>query len=205
MIEMKNDSHEFIPGIADFFGFPYTIVNKYYQEIKEIQPIRWGGGTVEPTVAQLLYIITRITKPQEIVEFGTNVGYSTWFISKAMTKNGHGRFLSFDIDPEVVKEAKKNLSDIPVGLILGDSISEESKNMIRSISPIDLAFIDSSHEYEQTNQELKFLFEVMNFGCILLHDIFSDGVKRAVSENIDSCKYLEIPTQINTGFGVILF
>ena len=56
--------------------------------------------------------------------------------------------------------------------------------------PLRVVFIDSSHHYEPTKQELAFIFpQLVGGGWLVLHDYFSDetpGVARAVNELFES-------------------
>lgn len=203
---MKLDCHEYLHKIAAFFNVNYNIVVDRYLEIRSFQPERWGGGTVEPAVAQMLYIIPRIFHPSNVVEIGSNQGYSTWFIARAIKeihKSGTiSDFTSIDIDSEALEIAKDKCQDLPVTFYQWHSQSIDFHYWLEAKNP-DFVFLDASHEYQDTIYELKSIRNYCRPGTIIaLHDIFSDGVSRAL-EHFSWNKRMDLPTQPNTGFGLI--
>src|SRR5574337_1026926 len=95
MIEMNMDCATFLGHISGFFGDSLADVHRYYDERPYFE--RWGGGTVEPAVGQLLYIITRLFRPTYTIELGTNVGYSTACIASALIDNHWGLLDTFEM------------------------------------------------------------------------------------------------------------
>lgn len=203
MIEMKMDCREYLYSLATFLQVEYDDINDAYLEIMKIQPERWGGGTVEPAVAQMLYIIVKTKEFREILEVGTNQGYSTWFIAKALESLGitklESEFLSIDIDEEVLKTAEEKCNGLPVYIECENSQNEFSP---LTIGP-EFVFLDASHEYEQTKNELKRIQSWSSETLVALHDVFSDGVSRALQE-FPWSKQIIFPTQPNTGFGLVI-
>ena len=209
-IEMNMDCHEYLPVLAEFLGFEQQILEDFYTALPDIP--RWGGGTVEPAVAQMLYIITRALEPRSALEFGTNLGYSTAFIARALLDNHLGFLDTWDIDTQVVKEALEHLDQLAishrVASHIGDTTQDVDKQLKTHDVQLDLVFIDSSHQYEATKIEIATVLKYMKSGVILFHDAVSpiSGVTTVLKEMEEQGIYdiLTIPTQPNTGFGIIM-
>lgn len=203
---MKMSANEFILDVCDFVNCNINYLSN--APFKD----RWGGGTVEPAVGQLLYLLARHKAPKLAIEYGTNLGYSTYMIAKALFDNGFGELVTMEINSEYIKEAKKNVYDAHiaaynnhVSFLKADSTSVYAKKFIEdNREVIDLVFVDSSHEYDQTLEEFRHIRKTCKPGTILcFHDIYSDGVSRVLREEPFD-KYLAVPTQPNTGFGIVI-
>lgn len=207
VIEMAMSAQPFLKAVTKFFSLKEGSLDKYLKELVELP--RWGGGTVEPAVAQLLYVLVRMREPSLLLEYGTNVGYSTYFIAEAIERNDHGEFITIEINKVYMKEAQFNiLQNKPsllgkIAFICASSTDESMENFIRNNRDyIDMFFLDSSHEYFDTVSELRTIFQHCKRGTIvMMHDIYSDGVKEAL-KSFNFTKFLEVPTQPNTGFGI---
>src|ERR1700690_1417944 len=71
---------------------PVPVENLTAQELADARqdaymPVSADGG-------RLLYALTRATRPQTVVEFGTSFGISTIFLAAAVIDNGAGRVFS---------------------------------------------------------------------------------------------------------------
>jgi predicted O-methyltransferase YrrM len=131
-----------------------------------------------PTLALLI----REFSLQTVVELGTRDGASTVSLLEAVRHTG-GRVLSLDISPCV--EARRRVESAGLGeawtFVQCSDIDFPDRDIPEQI---DLLFIDTSHRYSHTKEELqKFGAKVRRNGWIVLHDYVSfDGVARAVNE-----------------------
>jgi predicted O-methyltransferase YrrM len=130
----------------------------------------------------MLALLIREFNLQSIVELGTRHGISTVALLEAARHTG-GRVLSLDIDPCV--EAKHRVEDAGLGAAWTFVHCSDVDFPDQDIpDQIDLLFVDTSHRYTHTKQELlKFGSRVRRNGWIVLHDYVSfEGVARAVNE-----------------------
>lgn len=204
-IQLNEDCRPFLSELADFIQCDVSVLNQYYRDFTH--PDRWGGGTVEPAVGQLLYILTRFLAPINAFEIGTNFGYSTYCIARALKDNKVGRLTTVEIDPEYSMTAQETLKSMPnVEYLIGDSRYIIEPLLRESYFIPDLVFIDSDHTYETTKFEVETCCKyISKGGVILLHDIFSEGVSKYLEEfNYSDFKKHFIPTQPNTGFGILM-
>ena len=59
-----------------------------------------GGGVLELSCGKVIYILTRLLRPERVLETGVANGASSCFILRAMERNGRGALTSIDIGAE---------------------------------------------------------------------------------------------------------
>jgi len=198
---------------------------------KEIYLENWRGESAIPFMS-LLQAFIMGNDIDSIVEFGCFAGFSTLLIGFMMKKMGHSHsFASIDITPAHCQFTKKwvnqaNLSEF-VKIYEGSSHDPHmvSKVLANLKQNPKLIIIDSSHQYQQTLNELNSWFEYLQpGGFFILHDssIFASkfdntgqgGVHKAFSEwvknkenissiNINSGKLDNYIYLDDTGIGII--
>ena len=60
-------------------------------------PDKWPSGSIWGVEGQILYALTRILKPNTIIEIGTSIGCSTEHFLRALDMNSKGRIYTIDI------------------------------------------------------------------------------------------------------------
>lgn len=146
------------------------------------------GGQAEDISQHLVTLSLLVTefRLKEIVELGTRMGSSTLALLEAANLIG-GRVLSIDLD--ACGEAHQKVAESGLAH-LWRFIQGSDVELPEDVIPagIDLLFIDTSHLYEHTMQELrKYSPRVRPGGWIVFHDYISfAGVTRAVGEFLGS-------------------
>lgn len=118
---------------------------------------------------QILYDVAVNMPSYRILELGVRLGVSTVALLLAAKKvNGH--LWSIDVDPCVraVKTVKDNGLDSYWTFMIGDD-----KTLLLGFTEnsMDMVFIDTSHQYEHTLQELRLCDRILRKGGVmLLHD-----------------------------------
>jgi predicted O-methyltransferase YrrM len=64
---------------------------------------------VSPDAGRLLYMLTRIRKAVDIVEFGTSFGISTIYLAAAVRDNGGGMVVTTELSESKAKRALRNI------------------------------------------------------------------------------------------------
>lgn len=100
---------------------------------------------VSPETGKLLYMLTRSTRAQTVIEFGTSFGISTLHIAAALRDNGGGRVITTEFEPSKVARARNNftaggLYDL-VEIREGDALQTLSANLPDSV---DLLLLDGA-------------------------------------------------------------
>jgi len=115
---------------------------------------------------EFLFNLARETKPELMVELGTNQG-----ISALHFKAGHTSCQVITIDIKTSPKVKKNLKENNIILIESDSVEAACKVP----SNIDVLFIDANHTYKSVKNDFEaYLPKVKKGGIILFDDISFD-------------------------------
>jgi predicted O-methyltransferase YrrM len=97
---------------------------------------------VSPEGGQLLYALTRASRPDTIVEFGTSFGISTIYLAAAVADNGAGQLLTTELSGKKVTAAGANLAeaglDGPVTILAGDAL----ETLADVPGPVGLVLLD---------------------------------------------------------------
>jgi predicted O-methyltransferase YrrM len=139
---------------------------------------------------ELLYIITRIMKPNVVVETGVASGVSSAYILQALEDNEKGELYSIDISAYVPRGVKPTGWIVPSSfrrrwhLIIGSS-SQKLPHLLENLREIDVFLHDSLHTYENMSWEYKTAWPLIRKGGILLSDDIQEN--DAFSE---FCKYV---------------
>lgn len=162
--------------------------------VHETTPDRIGAA-VSPGDRKALYRVVRNFRPRRVLEFGTYIGMSTYYIAKALEANGGGDITTVDIvDVNSEAGAWRNVgltkppSQIADSLRLADMITfvamPAANFMENDIGPYDLIFLDGDHSASAFYHEVIRSLDMLSpRGLILLHDFFLDGVR--LFENLE--------------------
>jgi predicted O-methyltransferase YrrM len=148
-----------------------------------------------------LYYLTVDKAFRDVLELGTRTGESTIVLLAAVREtSGHVTSIDMQTCPETRRRVQEEDLANYWTFIQSDDLSLDWK------APIDHLFIDTSHEYLHTKQELeKFEPLVRSGGAITLHDTTSHlEVWRAISEYFEGRKDVRIRRFLhNNGLAVI--
>lgn len=110
----------------------------------------------EVEVSELVGALVRAIQPELVIETGTAYGYTAREIARALTRNGHGRLISLDVDADRIAYAEQLLE----AAVTEHSVERARFEMRRQSSldympsePIHFAWFDSL--YELRAQEFK--------------------------------------------------
>jgi len=133
--------------------------------------------------ALALYVITRLARPERIVETGVASGISTSFMLEAVARNGVGSVISIDVknaDNLHIPSARQTGWMIPERyrdrwrLVVGDS-REILDHILQEERPIDLFLHDSLHTREHQCWEYERAWAALRPGGLLLSDNVETG------------------------------
>ncbi len=167
----KEDVQTCFRELKALSGFVQDITS----EIERIRPGAGRGAMGEE--AETLYVITRLLKPDIVLETGVGGGMSSAYILKAIQANGTGHLYSIDL-PD-----REGLSGwaVPAELHvywenhLGTS-SDLMQAVLRKTGPISIFIHDSDHSYENMMFEFETVWPVLRSGGLFLaHDIGRNG------------------------------
>ncbi len=119
--------------------------------------------------ANLLYALVRATRPRNVLELGTGLGLSAFFIASALKANGdEGYVLTLEPEGDLAHQAKKLLKGLPATVIKPSHVRADFA---------DLIYIDSA-----ASRRDKDIFEWLTNGyrgLVLVHDAERDYLEIA--------------------------
>jgi predicted O-methyltransferase YrrM len=144
----------------------------------------YDSMTAEVEVLEFLATLVTTVKPELIVETGTFLGVSAVWMAKGLARNGFGRIVSCEFDPEVFEKAREKIATS--GLAEWIELRNESSLEMRVEGTIDLLYSDSDLEIRE--QEVRrFLPQIRPTGLILMHDAASHpGVVREAALRMEA-------------------
>lgn len=134
----------------------------------------------ERTVAELVAAFVRAAQPEFVVEIGSHYGQTAELIGRAIRANGHGEFVSLEIDKGMYESATNRCLDVPEATIINiDSL------LYIPPKPIDVLFVDG---------QLKRVLDIEHFlpylspgAIILIHDMAISGYGEQLSRIFELC------------------
>lgn len=135
----------------------------------------------------ILYLLTRILGPQNILELGTNVGISSAYMAAALKVNkSNGKVITLDASPyrqHIAKKVHCNIGVDNISYVKG-LFSETLSDSLKSAKTIDLAFVDGHHQYQPTLDYFEQILQFSNSNTVFVFDDirWSDGMRKAWAE-----------------------
>ena len=136
-------------------------------------------GATDPSALSLIAMIIKVCQPRKILQLGTHIGFSAIALGGVLsTSTNVGVIYTVDINKSAHIEAryyakKAGLENI-IEFIDGSSTDPDIAELLAKYGPFDLIFIDSSHAYQHTLDELKIYVDDERFTTSLtlvaLHD-----------------------------------
>jgi predicted O-methyltransferase YrrM len=206
-----NPTEKYIEEICNFLMIDQRDFTFALSKLRDKSWQRWGGGTVEVTVAEILYVLTYLKEPHIVFEGGTNWGYSTAHIAEALKDTGRDpkdHFYTVDIDQVAINNACSFLweKDIHIPLYRKDSVGWLNDAAVQDFK-LDLLFIDTAHTYEYTRKEWKAMQPLLTENSIILfHDAVAVqyGINKFLSEiKTEGWSVLILDTKVETGLGIV--
>lgn len=194
----QRPEHDYVPPLYSFLtDEEWTVMEEWYADSDA--RFEGTGECNVPTMA-LIQGLVMGSGIRNIVQLGHFIGYSTLLLGFMMRRMHLARSIfSIDISPEASEYtrawvARAGLQDY-VEILVSDSADPAAAIAARNffLASPSLVFIDSSHGYRHTIDELKLWYhEVRPGGLVLLHDASEfaarfdpdreGGVGRAVQE-----------------------
>ena len=106
-------------------------------------PDRWHSPDADATefeVTELVASLVRALQPELVIETGTYLGHTAQAIGDALRKNGHGRLITLEINPEYIVAARERIVGLPVEILEINSMS------FMPPGPVGFAWFDSAPE-----------------------------------------------------------
>jgi predicted O-methyltransferase YrrM len=148
-----------------------------------LQDVSFPGAT-DCSALSLLSIVIKVCQPSKILQFGTYIGFSAIVFAGLLSKNVKPGKV-WTVEPiksnhnKAKHYARKAGVEKFIEFIDGSSTDPNVVELLETCGPYNLVYIDSSHEYGQTLQELRIYLEGEKFthlsSLVALHDAGSEA------------------------------
>lgn len=130
----------------------------------------FNDAGVECEVGEFLYAVTRLLKPQNVLETGTHWGIGATYIGHAIKDNGHGFLQTLEFNNENFIKADERLHKQGLEKYATTYLLDVSKVEANNITKYDLIFLDT--EPQTRFSELEKFYPMLNEGgYIFIHDL----------------------------------
>ena len=118
---------------------------------------------------RVLSMISKMVRPNRVLEIGTFTGYSALCLAEGLTEDG--RLITIEHNDELEETIRRNISCSPysekIELIVGDA-KEVLRSMAENNRSYDLVFIDA--DKREYNQYLEAVYPLIAVGGFILAD-----------------------------------
>lgn len=160
----------------------------------------------EPSVSEFLGELAARLRARYVVELGCYVGWTSAHLALGLRSSG-GQLWCVDAEPRFLGAAERNLSRLGLAdrVTFLRGLSLDAALLAQLPLEIDLVFIDTSHEYQPTLDEIAtYSRRLARGGCIVLHDTVSqDGCRRALRDRWADFATLTFATEFGNGLTVL--
>lgn len=140
----------------------------------------------EPSVGQFLGRLICALEAQTVLELGSFVGLTSAYMTTALRHKGGGTLFAVDPSERFLNLTQSHLQSLGLEshLELRKGMSTENRLIESLPNNFDLIFIDTSHQYPATLNEIEIYSEKLSpKGMIALHDsISAHGVRKSLIE-----------------------
>ena len=128
--------------IADLFVDEDDVFEQVLANIDEADIPRWN---ISPNQGKLLQVYAKLCNARRILELGTQGGFSTIWLAKALPDDG--TLVTLELDENCVNVAKRNMALAGVENIVevkqGIALDSLNAMIAEGVQPFDLVFIDA--------------------------------------------------------------
>jgi predicted O-methyltransferase YrrM len=144
-------------------AFPYHKNNK--NNFEKFHCIE--GSSIEIEYLELIRSFIFATKPEQVLETGPYMGYSTIALASALKENGFGSLTSIEIDSNFIEKTRQNLIKFDPSLEV-DLINLNSLDAIPNINKkFSFVLLDSGSNSKQLNLRIKELKILLDLNMLL--------------------------------------
>ncbi len=125
----------------------------------------WNAVSTEVEVSMLVAALVRAMQPWFVLEIGSHYGQTTERIAQVIRENGHGQFVSLEINPEMVGSAAQRCWQY-----VGKEVQIIQTDSLQYVPPrlVDFLFIDGQ---EARAKDLEYYLSYLAVHCmVVMHD-----------------------------------
>ena len=130
----------------------------------------FNDGGVEIEVAEFLYSLVRMIKPDYILETGTHLGISSTYMACGCRANAKGVIWTYEIISPLLEKAKLLWCDVGVAPFISSNLISSLEAVVPPSLEIDLLLLDSE-PHLRFDEFLKFWDYLVPGAFIVIHDL----------------------------------
>lgn len=130
----------------------------------------FNTGSVEVEIAEFLWSLVRMLKPENVLETGTHLGVSTLYMALALNQNKKGVIYTYEIISQLQDMAESLWADFPEARHHIRTVLESSLETTCYPQQVDFLFLDSEPGY-RFDELLKFWPNLKVGGMVVIHDL----------------------------------
>lgn len=165
-------------------------------------PERWyseDAWATEYEISMLIAALVRATQPEFVVEIGSYEGETTELIGNVVIENGHGEFVSLEIDHDLCDVATMRC----IRLLSNDNmhIFNMDSRVFVPPKPINFLYVDGG---PNRDIDVKYYYPYMApHSMIVIHDMAHDDYIAKIPEMLEICGSVEY-IRIDSPRGLII-
>ena len=162
----------------------------------------------EPSVARFIGKLVFHLDARTVVELGTFSGWTSAHISLALlSRENGGRLYCVEMHDRHIDASRLNLAryELDQGVEIIRGMSMDKYVLERLPNSIDLVFLDTSHSYPGTRDEMNLYLPLLSArGCLVLHDsVAAPGVRRSLIEVPKGFRQMSFATEDGNGVTIL--
>ena len=163
-----------------------TAYREFYGSLKDFAlPVSRETGL-------LLYMLTRTTRAQNVLEFGTSFGISTIYLAAALRDNGGGRIITTEFEASKAERAREHLTE--AGLI--DLVEIREGDALQTLehaipTRLDLVLLDGAKALY--GEILSLIEPFLGPGSLILADDSQHCGEFVSQMRDDESRYISVP------------
>lgn len=159
--------------------YRFALSIKSLQVLDEIGSDPEYAGASDAGTMSMLYTLIHCCQMHRVLQLGTYIGFSALILADALMKTNdeNNPSVLYTVDPAIPQSMKARTYIEEAGLsgivhyVDGKSTHPEVVEFLEAKAPYDLIYIDSSHGYFTTTEELRIYWPlVRSHGLLTLHD-----------------------------------
>jgi predicted O-methyltransferase YrrM len=139
-----------------------------------------------PFWARVLFKVVRETRPQRVLELGTNLGISAAYLASALRVNEEGSLVTLEGAAARADLARRHLERLGLdnATVITGRFQDTLPGVLANCAPVDFAFIDGHHDEDATKEYFaQVTGHTSTAALVVLDDIrWSRGMQRAWNE-----------------------
>jgi len=128
----------------------------------------FNTGGVEVEVAEYLYSLVRLYKPNFIVETGTHLGISSLYMALGLEKNGTGLLETYEVIQSLQAQAQALWADLNIQHRIVSHLKPSLSAHLKD--SIDILFLDSEPQF-RFDEFIYFWPMLRPGGIVIIHDL----------------------------------